>query len=172
MSKTNLTVKWITKTAILLALLIVIQLFRMPQLVTGVLVNFILLLAYVQVDLFSGVIIGLISPVVAFLFGILAAPLAPMIPFIMLGNAVYIAVFALIRSKNPNWWKAIIGVVFGALLKFALLSLAVKYLVNAPPKIAQAMSIPQLYTALAGGVVIILLEFKWLADQKRTNPEK
>lgn len=169
MPKSNLTVKWITKTAILLALLIVVQLFRMPQLITGVIVNFILLLAFVQVDVFSGIIIGLISPIVAFLFGILPAPLAPMIPFIMLGNAVYVAIFALIRNKIPNWWKAIIGVILGASVKFALLALAVKYLVNAPPKIAQAMSIPQLYTALAGGVVIILLEFTWLADKKRTK---
>jgi thiamine transporter ThiT len=167
MSKSNFTVKWITKTAILLALLIVIQLFRMPQLITGVIVNFILLLAFVQVDVFSGIIIGLISPVVAFLLGILAAPLAPMIPFIMLGNAVYVAIFAMIRTRKPNWWKASIGVIMGASVKFTLLTLAVRYLVNAPPKIAQAMSIPQLYTALTGGVVIILLEFKWLIDQKR-----
>jgi len=169
MSKTNVTVKWITKTAVLLSLLIVIQLFRMPQLITGIIVNFILLLSFIQVDVFSGIIIGLVSPVVAFLLGILAAPLAPMIPFIMLGNAVYIAIFALIRSKKPNWWKALIGVILGASVKFALLSLSVKYLIAAPPKIAQAMSIPQLYTALMGGVVIILLEFKWLIDQKRAN---
>lgn len=172
MTKSNFTVKWITKTAILLALLVVVQLFRMPQLITGVIVNFILLLAFVQVDVFSGIIIGLISPVIAFLLGILAAPLAPMIPFIMLGNAVYVAIFVLIRSRKPNWWKASIGVILGASVKFTLLTLAVKYLVNAPPKIAQAMSIPQLVTALSGGAVIILLEFKWLTDQKRFNSAK
>lgn len=165
MSKANFSLRWITRTAILLAVLIVVQLILrfIPdpvsrQLVTGSLVNFILLFSFVLVDLYSGVIIGLISPVLAFFVGIQGFP--PIIPFIMLGNAVYVAVFALISGKKPNWIQTILGFTLGALLKFALLALAAKYLVSAPAPIAQAMSFPQLITALIGGVLVSLVHIK------------
>lgn len=165
MSKVKFSLRWIARTAILLAVLIVVQLLLrfIPdpvsrQIITGSLVNFILLFACIQIDVYSGVIIGLISPVLAYFVGIQGFP--PIIPFIILGNAVYVAIFALLKGRNPNWFQTILGFTLGALLKFALLALAAKYLVKAPAPVAQAMSIPQLTTALIGGVLVFLVELK------------
>jgi len=83
-----MSVRFITRTAILLALTVIFQSFRAPQLITGTLVNGMLLISAGYVGMWSGVIIGLFTPVLAFLFGIMKFP--PMIPFIMIGNALYV----------------------------------------------------------------------------------
>lgn len=145
--------RWLTRTAILLALTVVVQMFGWPQLVTGPLVNAMLLLACIFVSPSSAVIIGLTTPLVAFSRGILAPPLAPMIPFIMLGNAVFVVLFSLLRRRSS--WGEIMGILAGAVAKFAVLALAVQFLTKLPPLVAKAMQWPQLLTAIIGGAVAL-----------------
>jgi len=68
--------------------------------------------------MWSGVIIGLFT-LFGFLFGIMKFP--PMIPFIMIGNALYVLVFSGMRNKP-------IGMVLGSLVKFLWLSASVYYM--------------------------------------------
>ncbi|MGC8777986.1 MAG: ECF transporter S component [Candidatus Caldatribacteriaceae bacterium] len=150
-------IRWITRTALLFALVIVIQMLGMPQLVTGPLVNMVLFLATCFEGMGSGLLIGFFTPWVAFSRGILPPPLAPMIPFIMIGNALLVIIFGIFRSKRHVIWE-VAGIILSALAKYLFLSQAVTFLVRVPGPVAQAMQIPQLITALLGGVLAMALE--------------
>ncbi len=153
--------RWLTRTALALALTIVIQMFGLPQLITGSLVNAMLLVACLAAGPSCGVVIGLVTPLLAFSRGILAPPLAPMIPFIMLGNAAFVALFWWLGRK----WRDYLGLIIAAAAKFAVLALAVRLLTKLPPPVAQAMQWPQLATALMGGA-IALTAFRLLPQLK------
>lgn len=153
------SIRWLTRTAILLAITLAFQMMGFPQMVTGPAINAMLLLSATYVGGLGAVIIGLLTPLIAFIRGILAPPLAPMIPFIMLANAVLVMAYVLARGRlGKGVAGAGIGLVVGAIAKFLVLSSAVRFIVSVPAPIAKAMQIPQLYTALLGGVVALLVE--------------
>lgn len=134
--------------AILLAFVTAFQALGLPQLVTGPVVNATLFLAAWMVGPVFGATIGLLTPVLALWRGILAAPLAPMVPFIALGNAALVLIGFYVRRPHVT-----VGVVAAAVVKAALLSLAVRSLVSVPSPVAVVMQWPQLYTALLGGAL-------------------
>ncbi len=141
--------RMLTTTALLLALALAVQQFKI-QWLTGPGVNAILVLATGYLGALSGIIIGIFTPLVALIMGIM--PFAPAIPFIMLGNALLCIGYTWGKKINP-----LVGVVTGAILKFILLSLAVRYIIAAPPPVAAALSFPQLVTALTGGLIAIII---------------
>lgn len=147
----------IVLTALFIALTIAIQMLGFPQPVTGPLVNCMLLLSALFAGPISGILVGLVTPWIAFLRGILMAPLAPMIPFIMLGNGVYVLCFYLCRKfLGKKVLGSAVGIATGAVVKFLILSGAVQFVVTVPDKIAKAMQFPQLLTALAGGAIAVI----------------
>ena len=150
MHQTN--IRWVSRTAILLAIALVFQMGGFPQFITGPLVNTVLYLAAMIVGWQGGMLIGILTPVIASIRGILPPPLTPLIPFIALGNSILIILFFWLQSKNK-----IVGIIIASCVKFLLLAGAVKLLVQVPPAIAQMMSFPQLITALAGGAIALLL---------------
>lgn len=135
-------------SAVLLAFVTAFQSLGLSQPVTGPVVNATLFLAAWLVGPLFGAAIGLLTPAVALWRGILAAPLAPMVPFIGLGNAVLVLLGFYLRRVHVA-----AAVAAAAVVKWAILSLAVRTLVTVPPPVAVAMQWPQLLTALAGGVV-------------------
>ncbi len=147
----NSKIRFIAYTGILLAVALVVQMGGFPQPITGPLVNAVLYLSALLVGSWSGVIIGIFTPLIAFMRGILPAPLAPMIPFIAIGNGVLVLVFFILMEKNK-----IIGIVVASVVKYLILSIAVRYVVSVPGKVAQMMGLPQLYTALIGGGIALL----------------
>ena len=161
----NNKIKFITRTGILLAVALVVQMGGFPQPITGPLINTVLYLAALLVGSWGGIIIGVCTPVIAFMRGILPAPLGPMIPFIALGNGVLVIVFSLLKGKNK-----IFGIIIASLAKYLILFTAVSFIVDVPDKIAQIMSLPQLFTALSGGV-IAMLAYKalWAIGMDRTK---
>lgn len=150
------SIRFVTQTAVLFALTLVVQMLGLPQMVTGPLVNAMLLLATIFVGVGSGVCIGLFTPWVALVRGILPPPLAPLVPFIMLGNGAFVVIFGLFRRKKTLAFD-IAGVVLGALAKYLILSQAVRSLVSLPPQVARMMQTPQLVTALFGGAIALSL---------------
>lgn len=135
-------------SAILLAFAVAFQALGLPQAVTGPVVNAVLFLAAWTVGPVFGAAIGLLTPVVALWRGILAAPLAPMVPFIGLGNALVVLIFSYLKRVHPA-----AGIAVAAVVKWALLSTAVRAFVTVPPPVAVAMQWPQLLTALGGGIL-------------------
>jgi uncharacterized membrane protein len=158
----NTKTRLITRTAILLALTIVFQtlgryipLGPNSNFVVGPLVNACLLIA-AATGLWGGTAIAFISPFGAILTGA-AIPL-PFAPFIAIGNFLLVLCFHLVKKNR------VVGIVLGAVLKFAFLYGAITafvQLMKVPAKKALplffAFGWPQLVTALVGGVVALLV---------------
>ena len=172
----NKKVLWITETAVLLALLLALQVVTKPlgQLVIGSCVNGVLAIAVLLVGMRSGIILALISPVCAFLLGI-APQIVTVIP-IMLGNLCYVVLLGLIYGKQL--WRQPVALVTAAAVKFgvlyflvvevicglakgALLGKKVGTAVVLAPKMLKLLpgmfTWPQLFTALIGGAVALLI---------------
>lgn len=161
---------WVTQTGVLLALLIVVQAVTSGlgnTLVTGSLVNLILIVAVTTGGFASGFTIALLSPLFAFMFGI--GPAFPQIVFcIAIGNAVLVTNWHFIAgvNKKQGVMNFAMATLVGALVKFGVLYLSivqfvVPILLKMPaPKAAMvsgAFSFPQLITALIGGGLSILV---------------
>ncbi len=162
--KKKITTLYLTRTGLLLALALVFQIgFRaFAQPAVGPLVNMVLILSAGLVGTLSGVIVGCFTPLIAFFLGVM--PLFPIVPFIMIGNSILVIVFNFARNKISNGGD-IFGIILAAVVKYAFLAFSIRYLVTlilpkVPPKLVIAFSTPQLYTALIGGVIaIIILRF-------------
>ena len=170
----NKKIRWITETAVMLALLISLQAITKPmgQLVTGSCVNAILAVATLVAGLSSGLTVALISPVLAFLLGI--APQILTVPAIMIGNSIYVVLLSALADKSgKNMAKQVIAWLVAAAAKFAALYAVVVWLicgVLSENLLASGMmkepmlkalpatfSWPQLFTALIGGAVALLI---------------
>ena len=82
----NKKIRWITQTAVCTALLIVLQMLTAPlgnTLVTGSLVNLVLVISVLIGSFSTGATVAVISPIFAKLIGI--GHLLSIIPFIILG---------------------------------------------------------------------------------------
>ena len=168
---TNKKIRWITETAVMLALLVSLQALTKPmgQLVTGSCVNAILAVSALVGGLSSGLTVAVISPILAFLLGI--APQILTVPAIMVGNAVYVVLLSILAGKSLPA-KALAWVV-ASVAKFAALYLIVVRIicgVLAPTLLAAGtlkqpmlkalpatFSWPQLFTALIGGAVALVI---------------
>ena len=161
MKKTD--IRFITQTAILLALTITFQaigrfipLGPNSNFVVGPLVNACLIVATATTGLLSGTIIALISPFGAILTG--ATIPITFAPFIAVGNFLLVLFFFILKKIK------IIGIFTGSITKFAFLYTAIVYyarLMKLPVKQAAAMTFafgwPQLVTALIGGFIALIL---------------
>ena len=165
-------IRWITETAVMLALLVCLQALTKPmgQLVTGSCVNAILAVSALVGGLSSGLVVALCSPVLAFLLGI--APQILTVPAIMAGNSGFVILLSVLADKTgKNMIKQIIAWIVAAAAKFAALYAIVVLLIcgvlsenllaagvlkapmlNALPA---TFSWPQLITALIGGAVAL-----------------
>ena len=167
-------IRWITETAILLALLVTLQALTkgFGQLVTGSCVNAVLAVSVLVGGLWSGVAIALISPVLAFLLGI--APQILTVPAIMAGNTVFVLLLHLIAGrKNASAAKRVTAWIVAAAAKFVTLyaivvklicgvlseSLLASGALKAPmlKALPATFSWPQLITALIGGGIALLI---------------
>ena len=175
----NKKIRWITETAIMLALLVTLQALTkgFGQLVTGSCVNAILAVSVLVGGLWSGLTIALVSPVLAFLLGI--APQILTVPAIMAGNTVFVLLLALIAGgKKANVVHRVAAWLVAAAAKFATLyAIVVKLICGAasgallgkklgdvvllaPPMLKMLPTMfawPQLVTALAGGCIAIVM---------------
>ena len=173
------SIRWITRTAVLLALLLALQVLTksLGQLVTGSCVNALLALSVLLGGLGCGITVAVVSPVLAFLLGI-APNFITVLP-IMLGNCCYTLLLHLFlgRSRNP-FWKQPVALVTASFAKFGVLYILVveiicgvasdallgqklgSIVVLAPPMLKLLPTMfawPQLFTALIGGGIGLLL---------------
>ncbi|NCO79759.1 iron hydrogenase [Candidatus Falkowbacteria bacterium CG_4_9_14_3_um_filter_38_19] len=138
------------------------------QWLTGPIVNALLILILFLVGIRSALVICLVPSLMALAGGLLPAVLAPAVPFIMIGNVIFVLLIDWIYNRNKNvnqsYW---LGVVVGATAKFIFLFLSVslisKLLIKQElaVKVAQMMSWPQLATAICGGLIAWVI-LKWV----------
>jgi len=157
-----MSIKIITRTAILLALTILFQALgriipgQFSQFIVGPLVNACLIIAAAYTGLTGGSVVSVLSPFGAILTGA-AVPL-PFAPFIAGGNFILVLVFFLLKKKP------LLGIASGAVFKFGFLLASVNlfvWLMSIPAKKAvlliTAFSWPQLVTAVIGGLLALLV---------------
>ena len=166
-------VRWITETAIMLALLVALQALTkgFGPFATGSCVNAVLAVSVLLAGLSSGIIVALASPVLAFLLGI--APQLVTVPAIMVGNTVFVVLLHFIAGKNNGIGQRIAAWFIAAVAKFATLYILVVKIIcglAAAPLLAGGMlkepmlkalptmfAWPQLITALIGGGIALLI---------------
>ena len=130
------------------------------QWVVGPIVNAVLILTLLKFGFRNAVAIAMIPSLMALSGGLLPIVLAPVVPFIMIGNVILILCVDWFshnfKDKTKGYWT---GVIVGASLKFLFLFLSVNMISGLliqqelAIKVAQMMSWPQLYTAVIGGVI-------------------
>jgi len=153
----------VARMVLLVTIALVITTLGMPQAITGVLVNALLILTVGYVGVKEATLVGMVTPLGAALRGVLPLPLWVMIPFIAMSNAVLVSVYDALRAKNEP-----LALAAAAVCKFALLYAVVTLLtafplsvgtangaalVSLPGALAQMMRWPQLATALGGGLL-------------------
>jgi hypothetical protein len=124
------------------------------QFITGSIVNATLLISVAILGIQNGLLIGIIPSIIALATGLLPAVLAPMVPFVIMGNALLVLLFGYLLKRN--YW---LGAITGAILKFGFLwatsSIVIDLLVNQQlaGKVAMMMSWPQLVTVVIGSLL-------------------
>jgi len=170
----NKKLRWITETAIMLALLVTLQALTKPlgQFVTGSCVNAILAVAALAGGLGCGITVALFSPILAFLLGI--APQILTVPAIMAGNAVFVTALHFLADRSGRRiLRQIVAWLAAATAKFGVLYAMVVWLICGvlsesllaagalkPPMLTAlpaTFSWPQLITALIGGAVALAM---------------
>ena len=166
----NDKIKWITRSAAAIALILVAQLTTAAlkqQLLTGSLVNLILALSTLLFGWSVGAVAAVVSPFLAYFLGINAQILV--VPAIAVGNLTYVLVIALLvrvlkNSKLPELVRNLIAVVAAAVCKFVIqYLLIVRWIAPSflPAKAQGVMAVNfgvmQLITACIGGVLACLI---------------
>lgn len=125
------------------------------QFITGPIINATLFLAAATVGTGNAILIGLVPSVVALSSGLLPIPLAPMVPFIMVSNAILIVTFNWLRKTHFG-----MAAIVSSLTKYAFLYATSFIVINlfaqktiATKAAATMMAWPQLVTALVGGLI-------------------
>lgn len=151
----------LARTSVLLALALVFQIGfnQFGPTVVGPLVNMTLLIAAAVVGSTSAILIGCLTPLMAFVLGV--SSFVPVIPFIMVGNAIWILVFNGIR-KHVKTYGDIIGMLVAAVAKFGFLAISIRYIVTLfvdtiKPPVVVLFTFPQLTSALIGGTLAIII---------------
>lgn len=126
------------------------------QLVTGSVVNALLFISVFTIGVESAFMLCLIPSLISIYTGLLPLALAPMIPFIMTGNALLVLVFS--KFGKSNFWA---GAIPAAFVKFIFIYgvgtlLANSVLHGIASKVALMISWPQLVTALSGACLAFM----------------
>ena len=127
------------------------------QFIVGPIVNAVLFISAATLGTASAIMIGLIPSVISISVGLLPAVLAPVIPFIMISNAVLVSVFAILKKRN-----FFLGVIVASIVKYLFLYVTSSVVIGlllkkaVASQVAQMMSWPQLVTALVGGLIAFL----------------
>ncbi len=152
-TQTKINTKTLTQLAALLSIATFIPLIHYQPAV-GPVINAALFIATAILGISHGVLVALIPSPVALAAGLLPIVLAPMIPFIMIGNIILVYTFGKLWKKN--FWTAMAS---ASILKFLFLWITSTQILEhltkqaIAKKIAAMMSWPQLFTALTGGLI-------------------
>ncbi len=121
------------------------------QILTGTLVNATLFLAAWRLGVANALLVAAVPSSVALFRGLLPAPMATLIPFIVFSNVLLMVAFASLKKFNLP------GAIAGAgFLKFLFLfAITSLFFSSLPTPIASMMHLPQLITALIGGALAL-----------------
>jgi hypothetical protein len=119
------------------------------QWITGTVVNAIIFLAVWRVGIVNAMLIAALPSSIALSRGLLPAPMAILIPYIILSNVILIATFYALK-KYP-----LAGIISASLVKFLFLFAITSFFIKVASPLLAMMHWPQLFTALAGGLIAV-----------------
>jgi hypothetical protein len=131
------------------------------QFLVGPIVNALLILSFLHLGKSHAFFLALIPSTVALSRGLLPLALAPMVPFIMISNCLYIEVFA--RLEGSSRVKNFLAILLASAVKTAFLFAIAKILMEnilvggLASHIAMMMSWPQFATAILGGFMALVI---------------
>lgn len=146
------SVSSIAQMAAVLGLVIILPFFH-NQLITGPIINAIFFISVILLGVHKTLYISLIPSVIALSVGLLPFIIYPIVPVLMIGNIIQIAVFNFFKKKY------FLAMVLASLSKFIFIFFAGSLIFNVILKESLADSVsliiswPQLFTALTGGVL-------------------
>ncbi|MCB2305881.1 ECF transporter S component [Clostridium estertheticum] len=157
------------KSSLFLALAIVFQVVGksfpgISQFFVGPAVNAVLILTAIICGGTYGILVGSLTPLLAYLTGQLASALGPFIPFIITSNILFVLSFIILSNRGK--YGKYLGIIIGSFIKYIFLSISASKLIplfelNIPTKIINklviTMGIPQLITALIGGFFALII---------------
>lgn len=162
----RLDVRMMTRTAIPLGLVLAFQSMGLAQPITGPVINAVLFVTTAVTGTLSGLLIGSVTPWVAYITGLMK--IAPAVPVIMLGNLSLVVVFALLSRFNRY-----VAAVIASVTKWLVMTAGVKYIVAPQIKIPApayvSLTIMQLWTALGGALLGLLVIASLTARNRRSK---
>jgi riboflavin transporter len=153
---------FLVKTFILTSILIFAPLLK-NQMITGTIVNCVLFMSVILLGRNAALSLCVIPSIISLFSGLLSIIMAPIIPFIMISNMILVLSFDFLK-KNQY-----LAVILSALFKFVFLFLISSFVIkmfSIGQKVAVMFSYPQFFTALAGGVLAILI-LKIISNNKK-----
>lgn len=105
----------IALNGIMLALIVALQATNLPNLLTGIIVNGIIVFILLYIGLKSALVIGLISPLFGFFTGHVPVFMYPVLPMIALGNDLLVIVLHRLANSS-NWLKIFLPAFIKALV--------------------------------------------------------
>jgi len=134
------------------------------QWITGPIVNALLILILFIVGIRSALLMCLVPSLMALAGGLLPAPLAPVVPFIMISNVIFVlSVDYFYRASKKQFNGFWIGVVVGGALKYLFIWFNANLIINLIMKkelaaaVVRIVSWPQFATALLGGAIAFVI---------------
>lgn len=157
----------LTRFLVLGSIMTIIPFYIHIQWITGPMVNALLILVLFIVGVREAFILALIPSLMALSGGLIPVILAPVVPFIMLSNVIFIYLidrfYFAFKNSNYSYWT---GLLIASFSKFIFLYFSVniisKILIKQElvMKVAQMMTWPQFFTAFSGGMIaFIFLKF-------------
>lgn len=160
---TGINSKELLQFLTLFGLAILIPSFFHIQWITGPFINAIFILTLFLLGVKKALLIAIVPSLIALSSGTLPAILAPIVPFIVGGNIIYILSIYYFNNQKQNYW---LNILLASGLKFALIFFSAIVLAKIftgsemAVKVYQMMTFAQFYTAFLGGVIAkIFLKF-------------
>ncbi|HSL93971.1 MAG TPA: hypothetical protein VK905_05145 [Bacillota bacterium] len=160
-------IRFLTRTALILGIALAVQALRLPPQITGVIINALLFTAAMLVHPLAAIAIGLITPWIALVTGIMG--LVFMVPFIMAANASQALAYWAFRRQGD-----FVGMAMGSLAKYGVFVLTVNVLLGwidrrLPAPALAVFGIMQLITAVGGGLLALVISQTLKPVISRTN---
>lgn len=138
------------------------------QIVAGSIVNATLFISVATLGVSATMMVGMLPSVIALSTGLLPPVLAPMVPFIIIGNTLLILIFGWLYKKND-----LLAAISAAVIKFVFLFATGSVVINlllekaVASQVALMMSWPQLLTAIiGGGIAVVFLRLVYKGGDK------
>jgi len=156
----KIDVRWLARFLSLTTVAVFLPFFIHLPWITGPIVNAVMILVLLLSGLRSALLVACLPSLMALSGGLLPFVLAPVVPFIIISNFIFIFTIDWfnknIRSDFNGYWS---GILAGAFVKFVFLFFSISFLaaffIKSPVMniVTQMLGWSQLLTALAGGVI-------------------